>query len=134
MIRHVSSIAEIVDDMDAAVGFYRDVLGPASALRELISNAYDADASKVTITTDAPRFAEISVRDDGIGISPDVLQYLIENIGGSAKRTKAGKSLDMTSPDPDFSPEGRKFIGKMGIGLFAPGRHFPHRLPRRRTG
>ena len=27
MIRHVSSIAEIVDDMDAAVGFYRDVLG-----------------------------------------------------------------------------------------------------------
>jgi catechol 2,3-dioxygenase-like lactoylglutathione lyase family enzyme len=27
MIRHVSSIAEIVDDMEAAVGFYRDVLG-----------------------------------------------------------------------------------------------------------
>ena len=27
MIRHVSSIGEIVDDMDAAVGFYRDVLG-----------------------------------------------------------------------------------------------------------
>ena len=27
MIRHVSSIAEIVDDMDTAVGYYRDVLG-----------------------------------------------------------------------------------------------------------
>jgi catechol 2,3-dioxygenase-like lactoylglutathione lyase family enzyme len=27
MIRHVASIAEIVDDFDAAVGFYRDRLG-----------------------------------------------------------------------------------------------------------
>ena len=27
MIRHVASIAEIVEDMDAAAGFYRDVLG-----------------------------------------------------------------------------------------------------------
>ena len=27
MIRHLSSIAEVVDDIDAAVGFYRDVLG-----------------------------------------------------------------------------------------------------------
>ena len=26
MIRHVSSIAEVVDDVDAAVQFYRDVL------------------------------------------------------------------------------------------------------------
>jgi len=98
-------------------GIYRQ---PASALRELISNAYDADAQNVTITTDAPRFAEISVRDDGIGISPEVLEHLIEHIGGSAKRTDGGKSLGMTSTgDPDFSPNGRKLIGKMGIGLFA---------------
>lgn len=27
MIRHVAGIAEIVDDVDTAVGFYRDVLG-----------------------------------------------------------------------------------------------------------
>lgn len=27
MIRHLSAIAEVVDDVDAAVGFYRDVLG-----------------------------------------------------------------------------------------------------------
>ncbi|NQT36562.1 MAG: ATP-binding protein [Planctomycetes bacterium] len=98
-------------------GIYRQ---PASALRELISNAYDADARKVTITTDAPRFAEISVRDDGIGISPEMLQYLIENIGGSAKRTGRGEELRITSSaDKDFSPKGRKLIGKMGIGLFA---------------
>ena len=27
MIRHISAIAEVVDDVDAAVKFYRDVLG-----------------------------------------------------------------------------------------------------------
>ena len=27
MIRHISAIAEVVDDVDAAVAFYRDVLG-----------------------------------------------------------------------------------------------------------
>lgn len=97
-------------------GIYRQ---PASALRELISNAYDADATKVAIKTDAPRFEEISVKDNGIGISPEVLEYLIENIGGSAKRTETGKTLSMTSEDTDFSPKGRKLIGKMGIGLFA---------------
>jgi hypothetical protein len=39
-------------------GIYRQ---PASALRELISNAYDADASEVVILTDAPRFSSIIV-------------------------------------------------------------------------
>jgi hypothetical protein len=97
-------------------GIYRQ---PASALRELISNAYDADATRVTITTDAPRFGEISVRDNGIGISPENLKHLIDNIGGSAKRTNVGTKLDIASTDPDYSKKGRKFIGKMGIGLFA---------------
>lgn len=97
-------------------GIYRQ---PASALRELISNAYDADAKKVTIKTDAPRFDQISVKDDGIGISPEALQHLIENIGGSAKRTDTGKSLSITSDDTQYSPSGRQLIGKMGIGLFA---------------
>ena len=43
---------------------------PESALRELISNAYDADVSRVVITTDRPRFERISVQDDGLGMSP----------------------------------------------------------------
>ena len=97
-------------------GIYRQ---PASALRELISNAYDADATEVTIRTDAPRFAEISLKDNGMGISPEMLEHLIENIGGSAKRTETGKQLNMTSENTSCSPKGRKFIGKMGIGLFA---------------
>src|SRR6476660_9541620 len=55
-------------------GIYRQ---PASALRELIANAYDADATVVSISTDAPRFAEIKVSDDGIGMSPEALANLV---------------------------------------------------------
>ncbi|MBI5761124.1 MAG: ATP-binding protein [Planctomycetales bacterium] len=98
-------------------GIYRQ---PASALRELISNAYDADATEVVILTDAPRFSAITVRDDGLGLSLDALQHLIEHIGGSAKRTKYGADLDVTAEDdPTRSKGGRQLIGKLGIGLFS---------------
>ncbi|MDP9175739.1 MAG: ATP-binding protein [Planctomycetota bacterium] len=97
-------------------GIYRQ---PASALRELISNAYDADAREVAILTDAPRFSSIVVRDDGFGLSPATLAHLIKNIGGSAKRTQEGVKLEVTSSDPSRSPGGRRLIGKLGIGMFA---------------
>jgi Histidine kinase-, DNA gyrase B-, and HSP90-like ATPase len=98
-------------------GIYRQ---PSSALRELISNAYDADATEVVILTDAPRFSVISVRDDGIGLSPESLQHLIEHIGGSAKRTGEGAALHITAGnDATRSPGGRQLIGKLGIGLFS---------------
>jgi hypothetical protein len=98
-------------------GIYRQ---PASALRELISNAYDADAKQVVILTDAPRFSAIIVRDDGLGLSPETLIHLLKNIGGSAKRTKEGQELEITAAnDATRSPGGRRLIGKLGIGLFA---------------
>jgi hypothetical protein len=98
-------------------GIYRE---PASALRELIFNAYDADATNVWIQTDAPRFHEITVADDGNGMSLEVLAYLVEHIGGSAKRTKIGSDLGIAQAvDPKLSKGGRRMIGKIGIGLFA---------------
>jgi hypothetical protein len=98
-------------------GIYRH---PSSALRELIANAYDADASAVYIRTDVPRFKEISIRDDGYGMDKEALVHLINHIGGSAKRTKTGSSLGITNQhDPSLSPNGRKLIGKIGIGLFS---------------
>jgi hypothetical protein len=45
-------------------GIYRE---PASALRELIFNAYDADATSVWITTDAPRFSRLWWRTTVMG-------------------------------------------------------------------
>lgn len=98
-------------------GIYRQ---PASALRELISNAWDADANDVTVITDAPRFSRIYVRDDGVGMSYETLSRLLHSIGGSAKRNSEGQELGVTShSDPEKTPGGRQVIGKIGIGLFS---------------
>lgn len=98
-------------------GIYRQ---PSSALRELISNAWDADANHVTILTDAPRFSRIYIRDDGAGMSYETLSRLVHSIGGSAKRREEGQKLGVSSPEnPDRTPGGRLLIGKIGIGLFS---------------
>lgn len=98
-------------------GIYRE---PASALRELIANAYDADATEVQVVTDAPRFSKIIVRDNGHGLTEEALVHVICHIGGSLKRTVEGKQHNVVSAgDATRSPGGRKLIGKLGIGLFS---------------
>ena len=99
-------------------GIYRY---PGSALRELISNSYDADAENVYVETDAPRFDSMTVRDDGNGMSISTLVNMLRHIGGSAKRTSKGKELKVTDfYDNSLSlNKKRKLIGKIGIGLFS---------------
>lgn len=98
-------------------GIYRQ---PSSALRELISNAYDADATEVFVDLDAPKFQRIEVRDNGHGMDEDALSRMIHHIGGSSKRTSLGPAVGTTdSSDFTRSPGGRKLIGKIGIGLFS---------------
>ena len=70
--RHTGKVARARLTTDERVlaritdGIYRQ---PSSALRELISNAYDADSTEGIIETDAPRFTKITVRDNGHGMS-----------------------------------------------------------------
>lgn len=96
------NVVETTLDTDAKVlsritdGIYRQ---PASALRELISNAFDADATEVLIQTDRPRFDKISVTDDGNGMSPEILARLVHHIGGSSKRNVEGSVLGVTASD-----------------------------------
>lgn len=98
-------------------GIYRE---PWSAFRELVSNAYDADATNVSIDCDYPFFKEIRVTDNGNGMDPDIFEHLLLHIGGSSKRTSKGKDLGTASrEDATLSPGGRRLIGKIGIGLFA---------------
>jgi len=98
-------------------GIYRE---PASALRELIANAYDADATEVRIETDAPRFSRIVIRDNGQGLTENALVHVICHIGGSLKRSLKGKEFHVVNDsDPTLSPKNRKLIGKLGIGLFS---------------
>lgn len=98
-------------------GIYRH---PVSALREVVANAYDADATLVEIHTDRPRFRTIEVHDNGSGMTVEALVRMVHHIGGSAKRTQEGSRLGVASGnDPMVSPGGRRLIGKIGIGLFA---------------
>lgn len=98
-------------------GIYRE---PWAAFRELIANAYDADATRVIVETGQPDFQQIVIRDNGNGMSPDTLAYILQSIGGSSKRTAAGKRLKTSGQEEtDLSPSGRPMIGKIGIGLFA---------------
>jgi len=98
-------------------GIYRQ---PAASLRELISNAYDADATSVVIHTDAPRFEKIIVRDNGLGMTEMAIASLIKEIGGSPKRTPDGYEIGVSNKEnPLLSPGGRKLIGKIGIGILS---------------
>ncbi len=85
-------------------GLYRS---PASALRELVSNAWDANATEVRIDTSRPTFHRISVLDNGDGFSKEDFQNLMKGFGNSEKRAPNAKKLKY----------GRPTIGRLGIGL-----------------
>lgn len=85
-------------------GLYRS---PASALRELVSNAWDADATVVTVDTNFPQFFQLSVEDNGEGFSRDEFERMMKGgIGNSGKRTE-GRKLQFDRP----------LIGRLGIGM-----------------
>ena len=73
-------------------------------LRELINNAYDADATRVYITI-SPEI--IKIKDDGSGMSQKGLEQFF-TVGSEEKR--------IHNLSPRF---GRKRIGQFGIGKFA---------------
>ena len=91
---------------DISSGIYRT---PANALKELVSNAFDASAHKVVISTNAPYFDIFTCEDDGEGISAKEFEEIIKIIGSSNKRS-GGTSI---------SNIGRPIIGKIGIGFLA---------------
>ena len=85
-------------------GLYR---GPAGVIKELISNAYDANAKTVWVSTGRPTFDVISVKDDGDGMTLDkFVQLMSGGIGDSDKRIREEPLIN-----------GRKTIGRLGIGL-----------------
>lgn len=93
---------------DVSTGIYRT---PAAALKELVSNAYDADATEVTITTGFPKFEQLVILDNGSGMTLTKFLEVIQHIGGSWKRTE--------NPGGVSGQLGRPLIGRIGIGLLA---------------
>jgi hypothetical protein len=95
VIRHISS------------GIYRT---PAGALKELVSNAFDSQASRVWINTDHPRHRTITVEDDGNGMTEEVAEITFRHVGASLKTADPG-SFPVTRH--------RRIVGMFGIGLLA---------------
>ncbi len=93
---------------DISTGIYRT---PAAALKELVANAYDAEATDVRIETGAPRFDHLVVRDDGNGMDIERFLKVLKHIGGSWKRIESPGGLS-----PKLK---RPLIGRIGIGLLA---------------
>jgi hypothetical protein len=85
-------------------GLYRS---PASALRELVSNAWDANARSVWINTNYPNFFQLSVQDDGDGFTKEDFETLMA--GGIGNSEKPRKEEPLINARPT--------IGRLGIGL-----------------
>src|SRR5262245_26062985 len=78
---------------------------------ELVSNAWDADATRVDIvipTTSLNDRSEITVADDGIGMSDRMVREAYLIVGRD--RRKAENS--------DTTSAGRRLMGRKGIGKF----------------
>ena len=70
---------------DISLGIYRT---PSNAIKELINNAFDADATIVTITMGYPSINTITCSDNGDGISSEEFKEIMKRIGGSAKEDR----------------------------------------------
>lgn len=99
----IRAAAKIIADI--STGIYRS---PANALKELVSNAFDAGATEVRIDTDHPGFTTVTCYDNGNGISKEEIKDAFELIGGSDKRTRGERTV-----------YNRPIIGKIGIGILA---------------
>jgi hypothetical protein len=81
------------------------------AFKELISNAYDADAKAITVTVHDD-FSTLEVLDDGLGMTPYAFHESFARLGGSTAWLHGGKS-----------PGGRLRIGYKGIGFLSVARY-----------
>ena len=102
----INVAASVIADLSA--GIYRT---PAGALKELISNSFDADARNVHISSDPPHYATLTCSDDGVGITPKKFETILSLIGGSSKRDNGDVSQEL----------GRPLIGRIGIGILSVG-------------
>lgn len=100
---YIDVAASIIADISS--GIYRT---PANALKELISNSFDVDATEVFINTGYSNFDVFTCSDNGKGMTVDDFIWFMQHVGGSVKRF-----------DKDITDLGRPVIGKLGIGLLA---------------
>src|SRR5438445_1438001 len=81
------------------------------AFKELVSNAFDADAESVRVVF-ADDFSHVTVTDDGSGMTPFEFRTDFTRIGGGSRRWTG-----------DRTRKGRLRIGSKGIGFLALARY-----------
>jgi hypothetical protein len=95
---------------------------PSSAIKELLINSFDADATNVELgfsfalgESFEPRINRLNVRDNGEGMDGDTLQRVFTQIGDSIK-SKFG-----ADPNADMFTKKlhRPLVGRLGIGILA---------------
>jgi len=86
----------------------RTIYKPENVLVELCANSYDADATKVEISTKGES-AQILIKDDGCGMDKEDLDELV-TIAKSKKR----KMIEKGETTPKFH---RRLLGSFGIGI-----------------
>lgn len=94
---------------DVGRGIYKT---PANAIKELVSNAFDACATRVGIATNAPYFDTLTCEDNGKGMTLDEFGDILGRIGSSTKRANRAEFIDCRGIE-------RPIIGKIGIGLLS---------------
>ena len=90
--------------------------------RELVSNAWDANAKIVRVDTNYPNFYQLSVEDNGDGFTKEEFERVMGGgIGNSEKRKVEETLLKFDRPT----------IGRLGIGMLgiADRARFHHHLP-----
>ena len=94
-----------------ASGIYRT---PANAIKEMISNSFDADSTRVdvliNIDEEGERINQIVIKDNGLGINLGDFTFSMTHIGASLKKIE-GNTTKL----------GRPIIGRIGIGLLSVG-------------
>ncbi|HSV86329.1 MAG TPA: ATP-binding protein [Levilinea sp.] len=94
--------SRIIDYLSS--GLYQS---PAACLKELINNAYDADATEVQVWVKSDGDS-IIIEDNGCGLNRQDFERHFMMISESFKREETSTS-----------PQGRPLIGKIGIGFIA---------------
>ncbi|TRZ49252.1 MAG: hypothetical protein D4S01_08970 [Dehalococcoidia bacterium] len=100
---HMKVSAQILEHLSK--GIYRN---PAGAIKELISNAYDADAREVIVRA-KPEIDSFSITDDGEGMNYSDFEENFLFISRSSKRDQGIYTKKFHRP----------IIGKIGIGFIA---------------
>jgi hypothetical protein len=93
--------AKIVSHL--SIGLYKNL---SRAIKELVSNAYDAEAKEVKINLDL-KSKKLVLKDNGKGMSKEEIQDNLLTIGKITSRSEAKVGL------------GRKRIGQFGVGFLA---------------